>query len=296
MSRSVNSKSSDSGPVNPFRPELLDEVQGPSYGTDSSLDMLEASMDEVEAFSGLSFDVFDEVAVEDLPEGVPAATRNEKYTAPLIGSVYDSTVLVADPELLSMPEAERNHALLHENVHGHYFNDKEERPLERAGIEGEDKEKLYQLLNYGDESAFEGATEFITHLLDPESRKVGKKFYPEEMEAVEEELDADSDLVEDIRGLKNDLIDNYREVYDVEAFDGVYMESGNFAGVDYDALVIGEDAEAYGEEVVRGYLENFSEYDEDGVYGLDEDSGGVAEDNSINWSGWDEKLDYTEGM
>ncbi|WP_414838154.1 hypothetical protein ACK3SF_02015 [Candidatus Nanosalina sp. VS9-1] len=74
------------------------------------------------------------------------------------------------------------------------------------------------------------------------------------------------------------------------------MESGNFAGVDYNALVIGDDAEAYGEGVVRDYLENFAEYDEDGVYGLDEDSGGVMEDNSINWSGWDEKLDYTEGM
>ena len=296
MNPSVNSKNPDSGPVDPFRPELLDEMQGPSYGQDSVLDDLEASMDEVESFSGLSFDVFDEVSIENLPEGVPAATRNEKYRVPLLGSLYDSTVLVADPELLQMPKAERNHALLHENVHGHYFNGEEDRPLEQAGVKGEDKEKLYRFLNYGDESAFEGATEFITHMLDPENRRVGKKFYPEELEAVEQELDADSDLVEDIRGLKNDLIDNYREIYDVEAFEGVYMESGNFAGIDYNALIIGEDAEAYGEEVVRDYLENVAEYDEDGVYGLDEASGDVAEDNSINWSGWDEKLDYTEGM
>ncbi|WP_414838153.1 hypothetical protein ACK3SF_02010 [Candidatus Nanosalina sp. VS9-1] len=211
MNPEINSKNSDSGPVDPFRPELLDEVQGPSYGQDPVLDELEASMGEVEDFSGLSFDVFDEVSVENLPEGVPAATRNEKYRAPLVGNIYDSTVLVADPELLQMPKAERNHALLHENVHGHYFRGEEQRPLEKAGVEDEDKEKLYRMLNYGDESAFEGATEFITHMLDPESRRVGKKFYPEELEAVEQELDADSQLVEDIQGLKNKLIDNYRE-------------------------------------------------------------------------------------
>lgn len=295
MTSSKHGKDSSNGPVDPFRPELLDEVQGPSYSHEPLMDQLEASMAEVEDFSGLSFDVFDDVSIERLPEGVPAATRNEGYRVPFMGDLYDNTVLVADPELLEMPKEERNHALTHENVHGHYFNGKEDKPLKKAGVRGEDAEKLYKFLNSGDEASFEGATEFITHLLDPESSKVGRKFYPQEMEAVENELDTDSELVEDIRGLKNELIDHYTEKYDVDVSEGLYRGTGSFAGVEYDAVVMGEDAEAYGEEVVKSYLEEMANYMKDGTYGLDE-SGQVFEDNAINWEGWDEKLDYTEGM
>jgi len=274
------------------------EIDNSSWRPDASqevLDELETSMEEVQDFSGLDFNVFDDVSVESLPKGVPAATRNGKYRMPLIGSLYDNTELVLDPELAQMPRWDRNHALIHEGVHGHYFKDREDELMDEAGVYGEDREKLQYFLNSGDESAFEGSTEFITHLLDPESQKVGKKFYPREMEAVQEELDSDSELVEDIRGLKHELLENYTEVYDVEASEGLYRESGNFAGVDYDVTVIGEDAEEYGEEVVNEYLEEVANYMKDGVYGLDE-SGQVAEDNAINWEGWDEKLDYTEGM
>jgi len=259
------------------------------------LEKLETSIKEVEDFSGLDFNVFDDISVEKLPEGVPAATRNGKYQVPLIGSIYDRTELVLDPELAEMPRWDRNHALLHEDVHGHYFKDKEKEALDKAGLYGEDRDKIEYLLNSGDESAFEGSTEFITHLLDPESQRVGKKFYPGEMEAVQEELDSDSELVEDIRGLKHELLENYTEVYDIETSEGLYRESGNFAGVDYDVTVIGEDAEDYGEEVVNEYLEEVANYMKDGAYGLD-DSGQLFEDNAINWEGWDEKLNYTEGM
>lgn len=290
-----NTKRKTGGPVDPFRPELLEEVQGPSYSHEPLEDQLMNSIEEVESFSGLSFDVFDDISIEKLPEGVPAATRNEGYRVPLLGSLYNDTVLVADPELFQMPEADRNHALLHENVHGHYFNDEEERPLEEAGVYGEDARKLYNFLNSGDEAVFEGATEFITHLLDPESKKVGRKFYPREMEAVENKLEADSELVEDIRGLKHELLDHYTDTYNVDVAEGFYRETGNFAGVQYDVVVMGEDAEAYGEEVVSGYLEEIADYMKEGTYGLDE-SGQIFEDNAINWDGWDEKLDYTDGM
>lgn len=276
-------------------PGPLDENAWSPDASKEVLNQLEASMDEVESFSGLDFDVFDDVSVESLPEGVPAATRNGKYRMPLIGSLYDNTELVLDPELAQMSRWDRNHALIHEGVHGHYFKDREDELMDEAGIYGEERNKLQCFLNSGDESAFEGSTEFITHLLDPESQKVGKKFYPRELEAVQEELDSDSELVEDIRGLKHELLENYTELYDVETSEGLYRESVNFAGVDYDVTVIGEDAEEYGEEVVNEYLEEVANYMKDGVYGLDE-SGQVAEDNAINWEGWDEKLNYTEGM
>ncbi len=290
----TNTENNNDAPVDPFKPELLQETQGSTYGQDDLQEELEISTEQAEEASGLDFDVFDSKELVDLPPGVWAATLNDTYRHPLTGEVYDNTRLLADPEILERPEEERNHALIHEGVHGHYFSGEQERPVQEAGIYGEDAKKLYSFLNSGDEELVEGATEFLTHMLDPESEKVGKMFYPRQLEAVEQELDADTELVEDIRGLKHELLDHYTEVYDVEVDSGVYREQGEFAGLEYDITIMADGAEAYGEEVVNEYLGEIANYMKDGVYGLEE--GGLAEDNSINWSGWDEKLEYTEGM
>lgn len=290
---------------NPFTPDALGEVQGPGYEGGSGDGELQQAVEDAEYETGLNFDVFDDFEVdESLPENVPAATRQEGYSLPLIGNTYSETVLVANPDLFDMPESIRNHALIHEWVHGNYFQGQEEKPLEEAEVSREDAGELYQMLNYGNEAEMEGATEFIAHMLDPNSSEVGRTFYPDELRAVEERLDStNSEILEDISSLKTDIIDEYREVYDVEAGDRFYREQGEFADMEYDTVIFGENAENEGEEAVADYLETVSQYMKDGEYGFPEtDEGyqgeasyqatpeGMAPNNSINWDGWDQKL------
>ena len=111
------------------------------------------------------------------------------------------------------------------------------------------------------EKRLEGATEAITHFLDPESHKVGRRFYPDEMALVESELEPDSEIAKDIKNTRNAIIEEYKQVYEVDVNEGVYREKGVFNGERYDAVVVGDSVEDYGEEIVNQYLEH--RYSED---------------------------------
>lgn len=278
----LDSKSSGKT-VNPFNPEELEKVQGPTYAGERPERRLQEAANEAEEITGLDFDSFDEFRVEDLQDDAIAQTRQEvsRY------SEDDSfrTVLAADPELLDKDSYIKIHALTHENVHSRHFNNRLYTTLVDQGISGEDAGELHQLME-DDKDQLEGGTEIITHFLNPGSRSVGQVFYPDEMEEVKEKLGDDTEILEDIEESGRELVREYQDIYDVEVKDGVYREKGSFAGQDYDALVVGEGAEMYGGQMIQEYLfeENYSDgeytdFPEEGAYhhkgimenGIDED-------------------------
>ena len=245
------SEKNDSGPADPFKPGELKEVQGPSYAGERPLKRLENLAEEVKDVTGLDFQSFDYFRVEDLPEDSIAQTRRQKYSGS--SGDYVLTVLAADPQLLDLPGELKTHALVHENVHSRHFNGRLYETLIGEGMSGEEAGKLESIME-ADESRLEGATEIITHFLDPESEKVGKRFYPDEMELVEKELDPGNELLKEIKAVEKQVLDEYREVYQFETAEGLYREKGSFAGREYDALVLGENAEVYGEDLIGDYL------------------------------------------
>lgn len=238
--------------VDPFKPEKLEEVQGPTYASEKPERELQDSVEDVREITGLDFDSFDDFRVEDLPEDSIAQTRRESYGD--TESDYIRTVLAADPELLGLGRELRNHALVHENVHSRHFSGRLYDTLVDRGVSGEDAGRIHSIMDSGDERKLEGGTELITHFLDPENEKVGKSFYPDEMKEVERQLEGESELVEEIKDVKQELLDQYRDIYELDVAEGFYHETGNFAGQEYDALVMGDGAEVYGEEVVQDYL------------------------------------------
>lgn len=276
------SRKNNSGPVNPFNPEELEEIQGPTYAVERPGRKLQNSIRETEKVIGLDFDSFDDFRVEDLPEDSLAQTQRKKYSGS--DGDYVVTVLAADPELLDLGSGLRRHALTHENVHGRHFTGRLYDTLVSEGIDGEEAGRLHSVMGR-DEACLEGATEIITHFLDPKSEEVGRSFYPDEMAAVEAELEGESELVDEIEKTKREVVDQYRDVYEVEAFEGLYRERGSFAGQEYDALVLGESAELYGEEVVGEYLmeesypdNEYQEFVESNGYGGDVLENTVVED------------------
>jgi hypothetical protein len=289
----------NTGPVDPFQPDALNEVQGPDYSPEPSVDEVDELLEETSETVGSQVDVFDAKKLDSsLPDRVPAATVHKGSKLPFLG--YERTDLHVNPDLFELPRYEQRHVMAHEGIHGLHFQDE---LLEEVGDEVPEEvmDELYHRLAYGTEEELEGATELLARYINPESPLVGEKFRRDEARKVEQEID--SELVEDIQSLKKDLIDEYREVYNTGIGENFYMEAGNFAGEEYIAVVKGEDADLEGEEVVMEHLEEISSYVGSGeTYGVLEDGnyegsdctgtpGDVAPNNSINWDGWDEKLE-----
>lgn len=296
MSRAEGESSSV---VDPFEPDALKEVQGPDYSPEPSVDEVDDLLEETSETLGSEVDVFDKKKLDSsLPENVPAATVHKRSRVPFLG--YERTDLHVNPDMFELPRYEQRHVMAHEGIHGLHFQDE---LLEEIGSEVPEDvmDELYHRLAYGTEEELEGATELLARYINPESPLVGEKFRRNEARKVEEEIS--SELVDEIEGLKKDLIDEYREVYNAEIGENFYMEAGNFAGEEYIAVVERENAGLEGENVIMEYLEEVSSYiDSDETYGfLDEanyegsdhtgTSEGVAPNNSINWDGWDEKLE-----
>lgn len=292
-------ESENSGPVDPFRPDALDEVQGPDYSPEPSVNEVDKLLEETSETLGSDVDVFDRKVLDgSLPDNVPAATVQRRSKLPFIG--YESTELRVNPEMFELPRYEQRHVMAHEGIHGLQFQDE---LLEEVGdkVPEEVMDELYHRLAYGTEEELEGATELLARYINPESPLVGEKFRRDEAREVEEDIG--SELVDEIEGLKKDLIDEYRDIYNAEIGENFYMEAGNFAGEEYIAVVEGEEAELEGEEVVMEYLEEVSSYIDSGeTYGVLEEGNyegsdytgtpeKVAPNNSINWDGWDEKLE-----
>ena len=229
-----------------------------TYGHQSRVlqeDSLEDFLQDAEDVSGINFK-FDHLKFETLPGERLAQTRKEQYD----GELYSRIVLAADPQLKGMNKSVRNHALIHEGVHSLQF----ERGLCEKLLEEElSKEEVRQLQSEmsKNEKRLEGATEAITHFLDPESQKVGRRFYPDEMALVESELEPGSEIAKDIKNTRNAIVEEYKQVYEVDVNEGVYREKGVFNGERYDAVVVGDSVEDYGEEIVNQYLEH--RYSED---------------------------------
>lgn len=251
------------GDDTPWSPENLDEDNSIVYAGERPDRQLQQAVKETEEETDLGFGSFDDIRVENLPKGSLAQTR--KVEEDKGGSKYLKTLLLADPELVGKPDYIQTHALTHENVHGLHFNDELYDTLVDRGFGREDAGKLRKLVDQ-DRDIQEGTTEFITHLLDPNSERVGRRFYSDEMAQVEEMLEGESELVQEIEDTKQELIDNYRDFYDVGVSEGIYMEQGEFAGQEYEAMVIGEGAQIYGEQVVQDYLTQDDNYEEIGDY------------------------------
>ncbi|EGQ43731.1 MAG: hypothetical protein J07AB43_06080 [Candidatus Nanosalina sp. J07AB43] len=207
-------------------------------------------LENAEDVSGINFN-FDSVKFESLAGESLAQTRKQQYD----GELYSKIVLAADPQLKNMSKSLRNHALIHEGVHSLQFEGKLCEKLLEEELSEEEVRQL-QLEMGKNETRLEGATEVITHFLDPDSQKVGRRFYPDEMALVESELEEDSEIAKDIKNTKNSIIAEYKQVYEVEVNEGIYREKGVFNGEAYDAVVLGDSIEDYGEEIVNQYLEH----------------------------------------
>ena len=103
-----------------------------------------------------------------------------------------------------MDKSLRNHALVHEGVHSLQFGGGLCEKLLEEELSKEEVRQLQSEMNKN-EKRLEGATEAITHFLDPESQKVGRRFYPDEMALVESELEPDSEISKDIKTPKTRL-------------------------------------------------------------------------------------------
>lgn len=250
----------NSGFADPWNPDALEEVQGPTYAGDDSWmeEEVEEMLEEAGEQAGIDFRVFDSIEIDDsLPENVPAAASHRGYRNHGIGNLYSTISLHADPDFLDMPEYDQRHVLTHEGIHGLQFKGG---LVDEVGekIPGDVMGQLYDRMVNGAEHDMEGATELLARHLNPESSIVGEKFRFSEARKVGEEID--SDIGQEINNSRKNLLDQYREIYSVEAGQNFYAEAGNFAGEDYIAVVQGENAVLDGEETVSDYLENVSSY------------------------------------
>lgn len=217
------------------------------YSSTSSNDRLQDFLDRAEDLSGIEFDSFDNFKFESLPENKIAQTRQKTYNG-----TY-TTILAADPELKTMDKDVRTHALIHEGIHGLQFNGQLYDKLLEENLDRDEVRKLHSLMSE-DQARLEGVTEIVTHFLHPNSQKVGRRFYPDEMKIVESELEQGNEIIEDINNLKQSIISKYKEVYEVEFNNGVYREKGTFDGEEYEVLVEEEPIQKYGEDLVNKYL------------------------------------------
>lgn len=199
-------------------------------------------LDEAERVTDLDLDVFDDVEVDyNLPDNVPAATKHEG--SPL----YSNTTLAVSEDFFYLPEAEQNHILTHEGVHGNMFNGDLDNQLRDLGLSDESIDFFKKKLN-SSESEMEGATEYLTQLLDPNSDRLSLRSYPYETQKIRKEaesegLDVESEIAEEIEAYTDSILSEYtgREVYKVEVTDDYRLEQGRIGDLHYSSLEIYED-------------------------------------------------------
>lgn len=188
----------------------------------------------------------EDIEVGYLP-GANAATVPEK----------DGASLIFDEEnFFNSSEAKQQRTTLHELLHVKQFNDTlGEWAYNERGV----SEDFAQELDTGYKTVkdLEGEVEMITDRIFSSSLPSP---YPYEKANKQSEFkrkgfDIDSELADQIEEAGNEILNQYRDVDYSGTLESIYAESGSFAGIEYDFIYIGPDAEYNGEETIRGYLE-----------------------------------------
>lgn len=221
-------------------------------------------LEEAEEVTGLNFtDAFDSVKRTQLPQNVPAATKT-KY-----GLNGINTELLLDYD----SEKEMN-TFIHEGLHALDHKGMLDDELESIGVDPEVSQHIDKLTD-GPLEVEEGTIQAVSNALDPND---GKNYaYPYETRMVEsyleqEGIDLESELAEDIKDTKMDLIDEYRDVYARFSTDNLYFETGSIGEQDYGVIAIGDDAGIYGEDLADDFVEEIAEN-----YGLEAEGYGSGE-------------------
>lgn len=147
---------------------------------------------------------------------------------------------------------------LHELLHVKQFNQSlGDWASENFDISPEFREELDA--GYKNRADMEGEVELlIDKMVDTDFGAYPYWKRQKETELEAKGIDVESELVNDIEELENEVLDQYRQIYSQFKLPGIYHETGSYEGMEYEFSIIGSDS-IYGEEVVEDYLETISE-------------------------------------
>lgn len=240
-----------------------------TYGMNDKEQYLWNQLDEAERVTDLDLDVFDDVEIDySLPDNVPAATQHSGNL------LYDNTTLKVNENFFYLPEDAQRHTLIHEGLHGNMFNNNLENQLEDIGLSDESIDFFNSKLS-SSEGEMEGATEYLTQLLDPNSDKLSLRSYPYETQKVRKDaeregLDVESEIAKDIESYTDSILEEHlgHEVHGMEVGPNYTVEHGEVSGVPYSRLEIYEEIsndEPLGEgdsdlvDDIQEYMEDITE-------------------------------------
>jgi hypothetical protein len=214
-------------------------------------------LSEVSERYGLELEDIDVEFDSSMPYNVMGRTSVSGYSSnqPEI-TVGDSFLEASEPEQLK--------TMLHEGIHVKQFQGEVDNWLRDEFNASRDFVREVEKSSdprYTEE--IEGITEALTDTILPFDVGTG---YPYEKRSKMSELeskgfDIESELVEDIEGEFNGLVEDYKQIYESFDLGGAYLEQGEFNGVEYTALAIGyEDGEAaVNEYLAESFDEDYSE-------------------------------------
>lgn len=207
-------------------------------------------IDSLEDETGLNFsDSIDDIEKNQMPALASMEKRESAYGQKNILHLSDEFDYL-NPELQS-------HVLSHEGIHALDFDDNLVPQLKTSrGISDDTAYRISVLKDEGRDEK-EGVTQAINKRINPDPSS--HYFYPGEtsrMESLLEEggRDLNSELLEEMNELEEEVVDSYRDIDTQLAGEGVYIEYGTFNDTDYSVMVLGEGAEAYGEKLANEYL------------------------------------------
>ncbi|MFB6100418.1 MAG: hypothetical protein ABEK16_04035 [Candidatus Nanohalobium sp.] len=152
-------------------------------------------------------------------------------------------------------EEEQRRTILHELIHVKQFNNSlDEWAQDEFDVSDRFAEKLDGTIWEGVKSV-EGETELILSSFFPEENSS----YPYAESSKERELDSlgldiDSEITDEIEDEAEEILDEYREIDNIEIEENSYLEEGSIGDFDYSVAVMGEDAPEKGPRQVEDYL------------------------------------------
>ena len=218
-----------------------------SLQQDSRKQEMEERVHEVAEEYGLDIEEeLDEVDVKYLGTYVNARTSKE---GPNLRIDFDSH------NFFNQSEEEQRRTILHELIHIKQFNNSlDEWAQDEFDVSDEFAEKLGGTIWEGVKSV-EGETELILSSFFPDD----DSSYPYAQSSKERELesrglDIDSEITDEIDEEAEDILDEYREIDNIEIEENSYLEEGSIGDIDYSVAVMGEDAPEKGPRQVEDYL------------------------------------------
>lgn len=189
-----------------------------------------------------------------LPQNIMGRTEYEPGYRPKI---------TVGPSFLDAPKNEQLKTMTHEGFHVKQFNGEDTEWLEQNfDVSDRFLDEVEKARRKGTEKEIEGITEVVTDNLMPFSAQTGYPYLKRQKEAELQNkgIDIESELVEDIQDEIDNLVGEYKEVYQSFEVGDVYMEAGELGDIEYSAMFVGYEEP---ESVVNDYLEDLTTYEGD---------------------------------